>query len=397
MPGNWTNPKVIAAMIVVVLLIGFGTGYLTATYTIQPTSSKQPISIGLVLGLSGRYSYGAQQALSGARMAIQEINDGGGVLGRPLELIAEDDRGVVADTVSGANKLIDVNGVHYLLSTGASGGTLAIMPIALEKKVVLLNFMTSSPAITNQSGIGGNPWTFTLCPDEFAYARAFASLVNTSEIPANSFSFLAYDMAWGRDACAAYVQYIEAAGGTITSTNFYDPASTEFTTILTKIKAENPGGIITMTTTESLLIILKQANELGITLPVYNRAVGLGPALIASGGNLTEGLYGMDPWYAVVNTTANTEFLQKFKLFSGTVPEQYWPWSAYETIHALGEAIQKAGSDDAEAVRTALTTIDMPSATGGSIKFDEHNAAHNYVFIAKIRNQQVTIVTQGPG
>lgn len=387
----------LVALVIAFFLIGTGSGYLFYPYFNPPTVEKEPIKIGVVVGLTGYYALEGAQGLMGFRMAVDEINDAGGVLGRPLELVVEDDRRVVAESIAATKKLIDIDGVHYILSGFYSGGTLAIMPVVKEKEVVLFNVASTSPHITEESGVGGNPWVFTTCPDEAKYAEAFAKVIGTEEVPIKSFAFLGPEGTYGRDSCEAFKKCLPEHGGTLTSDNFYSWTTPDFITILTKIKAEDPEGIIAIASASHLLGILKQAHELGMNQPIISRPAGLGPEFIEEAGGLAEGVLGLDPWYDIIDTAENREFLEKFKRYAGAVPINYGPWSAYEAVHVLALAIEEAGVDDADAVRIELGTIDYPSATGGSIKFDEYNSAHNYVFVGKVENGKVVILTKAPG
>src|SRR6185312_7132987 len=138
---------------------------------------KDPVRIGFSTVMSGPVALIGQESKEGAQLRVDEINQAGGVLGRPLKLYFADHACDPAQGVPADSSLISNDNVSAIIGTGCSSVTLATMPIIQRGKVVQLEYLATTPKITSQAGTGGNPWEFRLNIDDAIMVRTLSGYV----------------------------------------------------------------------------------------------------------------------------------------------------------------------------------------------------------------------------
>ncbi|MEQ8827415.1 MAG: ABC transporter substrate-binding protein, partial [Parvibaculum sp.] len=129
--------------------------------------AADPIRVGVSSPYSGPAAGPAEREKWGIDLAVKEINEKGGLLGRPVEIVPADNRCNPSEAANAANKLVS-EGVVAILGAHCSSATLASMPIIEKAGIPILTGVSSSPKITELSGVGGNKWTFRLNPSDSA-------------------------------------------------------------------------------------------------------------------------------------------------------------------------------------------------------------------------------------
>ncbi len=368
------------------------TQQVTVTVTATaPTTPATPVKIGLTAPLTGAGAFYGQQALWGAQMAVDEINARGGVLGRPLMLIAEDNRGAPAEAVSAVEKLINVDQVSVIVGTFFSSPTLAVMPIVEKAGVPLLDPVASSPLIYAQTGAQGNKWVFKPNPSDTLMVRALAK--HMFDVRGyKSISLLAEDTDFGRGIVNTLEAEAAKYGARVLSKDFVEAGARDFTAVLTKIKGLNPDALgLGLTGTAQIETLIKQSKELGLKIPFSGRYDIFAPELkpYREAGD-TEGFNTVTPYSPLFEGGRNQDFVKAFKARTGQDP--HWNgFLAYEGIYIVAKAIEKAGSSDRAAIRYAAEGLEYESVTGIKLKFDENNHMFPYAYIIEIRDKQFTI------
>lgn len=353
-----------------------------------------PIKIGTFTPLSGHAAYYGEHIVIGAKLAIDEVNEKGGILGRKVEFIAEDDKNVPAEAVSAAEKLITKDQVVALSASMGSSPVLAVMPKVNDAKVPMFVQTATSVLITQQSGVGGNPWTFKCNPNDPMMLTALAKFI-VEKRGVKSICFIGEDTDFGRGIVKGLKEWMGPNGVKILSEDYVKAGETEFTPLLTKIKGLKPDvlglGVVGPTQIQSLV---KQMLELAMKIPLTGRYDITAKQIadyIASGA--MEGSTCVEPYSHLYEGGRNPQFIQMVKTKLGRDTGIYWwgvYWS-YEATRVMLEAIKRAGSTDRAAIRDAAKKIEMELITGVKVKFDDYNQWHPLAFITGIKDGKIAL------
>src|SRR5262249_37479795 len=193
--------------------------------------AQEPIKIGVTQPLTGAFAASGNYVTEGAKIAEAAINAGGGVLGRKIQLVIEDNKSNPTEAVSTAEKLIAKDKVPVMMGAWSSTLTLAVMPKLMEYKVPMLVETSSSGKITTS----GNPYIFRISPTSEMEAKAFTGYVKTLGI--KKADFLATNNDFGLGASKEFSEMLKANGVQVGVIETMDPKATDFSAQLAKIKA----------------------------------------------------------------------------------------------------------------------------------------------------------------
>ena len=349
-----------------------------------------PIRLGLSTALSGPAAYTGQQDRWGAEMAIKEINAAGGVLGRKLELAVQDNACNPAQAAQSAQRLI-AEQVTALMGGLCSTATLAIMPIAKRERVPFLVPISSAGSITDQSGVGGNEWTFRTAQPDPGLARALANYL-VKDGKTRTFAIVAEDSDYGRGGAAAFTSAVQAVGLSVTSTDYSPLGTPDFTSLLTRLRGQRPDGIALYIQGADTANFMRQFAASGLKARITGR-VQLGDfpeGLVAAGA--VDGLVVAIPYDPRAETEANQRFVKQFADTFKAQPMQH-SFNSYEGTRIVADAIARAGSTDPEALRKAMTTVRYRSALDAELTFDDHHQAYNNAVILGVVDRKVVVVS----
>jgi branched-chain amino acid transport system substrate-binding protein len=369
------------AIALVLVLVACGSPGGGSGTTEEGAPSGEPVVLGVPLPVGGAVVEVGRRALQGAEFAVEDINASGGVMGRPLEINVQDDKCDPGEGANAIQNLIANPSVSALVGVSCSSVALAVMPI-IDGKIALVLTGASSPAITEAAGVGGNEWVFRVNPSDADMAEALMDVMVNDHNKTRAV-IIAQNDDFGRAAADAFQQFAEAAGGEILDKQFYPVGGPyEFSSIVTRFRVLEPDAVIFAGTVEGGIPLVDELRLQGLDISVYTRGLPLVPSTFEALGDKADGIHGVDPHYPQVDTAANRAFVDRFtERFDE--PPHFQAFSQYEAIYLLKSAIEAAGSTDRSAVRDAVEGQSYESATGGTVAFDDHNQAHNRVFIAK--------------
>ena len=341
------------------LAVALGTTLLATGAAAQGT-----IKIGVTQPLTGAFAASGNYVAQGAKIAEEEINKAGGVLGKKIELVVEDNKSNPTEAVATAEKLINSDKVPVMMGAWSSTLTLAVMPKIEEYKVPLLVETSSSGKITTS----GNPYIFRISPTSEMEARAFTPLVKKLGI--KKADFLATNNDFGLGASKAFSEMAQHAGVKIGVVETMDPKATDFSAQLAKIKASGGDTLFVTTAVEQITLILKQANDLQLKTRIITTGGSNSPdQLIQQAGAAANGsmhLVFFTPWFP--EAVKNPEIAKKFvalwnekKYNVGGLTEGFRGWDG---IHTIVAAIKAAGSTDRAAITKALWNVKVKGING---------------------------------
>jgi len=333
-PGR--KSALVLLMVLVLLLVGFSSW--------AAAQSKEPIRIGILLPKSGTYTVQGNNGHNGAILAVEDF--GGSLLGRPIELIWEDESNP-QQSVQRMRKMIEVDKVVAIDGVISSGDALAMMPVALQNKVL---FMASGPNATEITGKDCNRYTFRVdLPSHVTVRTIFPSL---SENGKNKrWYFLSASYAWGIDSFNQMRDYLKLKdpSATIVGQDQAPLGTNDFSSFLLKLRGSNPQvGFITFGGSD-LTSFLKQFQQIGmkgkvvISSPIVNDS-----DLWAAGPQAATGIYPkLWNYSGPYNTPKSQAFAKKYIAKFGEPPEVEG-WQDWFGTTAILTAIQKTGSTDSK-------------------------------------------------
>ncbi|MGH6899099.1 MAG: ABC transporter substrate-binding protein [Geminicoccaceae bacterium] len=322
------------------------------------------IKIGVNQPLTGAVAASGNYVANGARIAADEINAQGGLLGQQVELIIEDNKSNPTEAVAVAEKLIVRDEVPVMMGAWSSTFTLAVMPKLMEYGVPMLVETSSSEKITTE----GNPWVFRISPTSEMEARAFSEQVDQFDI--EKADFLVVNNDWGLGAAERFSAMLEEQGIGVGAVETMDPAAQDMSAQLSKIKASDADTLFVTTGVEQLTLVLKQANALGLEDQIITTGGSQAPdQLIEQAGSAANGSYHLvffTPWFpeAAENPEVAENFVAEWEERGYNFAGLTEGFRGYDGIMTIAAAIEAAGEAEPEAIREALWTVEVEGVNG---------------------------------
>jgi len=351
--------------------------------------AQEPIVIGDSLPITGNLAFFGQHSRWGTELAVAEANASGGILGRPIKIDYQDNQCNPAVGVSSVSQMLSDKKHVAVLDGVCSSVILAIMPIVQRAGVPLVVANGSATAIAEASGIDGNQWTFKVNPSDASLATALVGYLQNAG-KADGIVLIGEDTDYGRAGTQAFEQALAPLHLKLLSSDYYQQGTADFTTVLTKIRRENPGSLAVYSVGADFQNLIRQYFGMGLTIPLTGRLLTdqIPPEIMASGK--LDGSTAVQPYAAEVDLPANKAFIAAFQKMHHTAPNLL-SFEAYETTRVLLDAITRSGSAQPAAIRDALKTTKFPSILGADITFDDHNLAHNNAVILIIKGGKVVV------
>ena len=354
--------------------------YLVSLALVATTASAMaadPIKIGVPVGLSGANSVVAPSVVQSAELAVEEINAKGGVLGRPLALDVADDASGAAGAQKAFDSLVFQKKVNVLISMETSAARNAGLPIVARGK---------TPYIYTSfyEGKSCSPYLYV---NAWVPEQQVPPIVDyfTKEKKAKSYFLIGSDYAFGRGMLAFTKAYVEKTGGKVVGEEYLPMDGSDWTSIISKLKASGADAIITSTAGGAPNVTLtKQLRAAGVSLPYGNLAVDEGTA--KSMGGDADGIYLSASYVTGIDTPANKAFLaamtKKFGADLKTPNDLSVP--EYEAVYAYKAAVEKAGGTDEQKVLAALPEVSVDGPRG-TIRMDKQHHAPLTMYLGQVQ------------
>jgi len=225
-------------------------GFLASLATASAGLAAEPVRIGVTTILSGPIADRGQSEQYGVELALQAINEAGGVLGRPVEAFYGDNAADVATGVAATKRLIEEQHVPVLLGALATPVTHAIMPIVAEAKVPLVIDISAGQDFVDASGVGGNDYVFKTIPSDLDIAKAMMGWLKGQGV--QSVAILADDNDFNRANAASMEKAASAAGINILANEIVAKGVTDLAPALARLKELKPDRLVTVLSTSSV-------------------------------------------------------------------------------------------------------------------------------------------------
>lgn len=324
--------------------------------------SKEPIKIGSICDFAGPCYMYCETGLNGLRIAIEEINAKGGILGRKVDLIVRDTEMKVDVAVRELKDLILREKVDFLIGPCSSGTGLAMQVVHTEYKVLRISAIANTEAMTVDKF---SPYFVQVVPNTYMEATANTRYLHKKVPTAKKFCTIAPDYEFGRREEAAFAEEIKrlVPDAEILYQAWPKPGEKDFTAFITAIMAKKPDAVHSSLFGGDLVAFTKQAAPYGFFNIPFIALYDL-PVLMALGPDAPEGTFGfgrgcffMDP------NPKMMAFVDKFKKARGTYPDA-WAVQNYDAMYLLKAAIEKAKTTETEAVIKAIEGIPFEGLRG---------------------------------
>lgn len=305
-------------------------------------AQANPIRIGHLTPLTGFLGALGEYAVQGIKMAAEEINAAGGLLGRPIDVISEDS--VNPQTASSkAQRMIEQNKVAVLMGEINSASALTISQVAARNKTLFMSIGARSDALR---GKDCNRYTFHVdIPVTVMVNAAGEALLREGLVKGKKIYALTSDYLFGHDLSRQAKRFFTANGGTVIGDELVPTDLTDFSPQLLKIRQARPDLIATNLGGNQVTNFVKQYAEFGLQFPVAGFNLNTADAWAAGEGNLG----GIWPtvWHHELKTPGSLAFVQKFTQKYGRIPENH-AWIEYVSLMMLAQAIRETKSVDTD-------------------------------------------------
>jgi branched-chain amino acid transport system substrate-binding protein len=340
-------------------------------------TNTNEIVIGEFASLTGATATFGQSSHAGTKLAIDEVNAAGGVLGKKIRLVTEDDQSKPGEAATVVRKLISRDKAIAILGEVASSRSLEAAPICQQNKIPMI-----SPASTNPKVTELGDYIFRVC-----FIDPFQGTVLAKFALAKGWKRAAILTDVKQDYSVGLTQYFKEYftqhGGTIVAEQNYSTDDTDFNAQLTGIKAANPDCILASGYYTEAGLIAKQARQLGLNAPLLGGDGWDSPSLVKVGGAAMEGNFFSNHYSAEDKSEVVQAFLKKFKN-----PEEADAMAAlgYDSAMILIDAIKRAGTTDGPALRDAIAATKDFQGVTGKITLDEKRNANKPAVILTIKD-----------
>jgi len=361
------------------LLIG---GLLALAYLAPgPARAADSIKIGLVTELTGMAYLLAKDNGEGAKIAIDEINRAGGVLGRPFELLVRDSALKTDLGIAAARELVLDQKVNFLFGSISSAVRLAISDVAKQYKVPMVDSVGGSRRLVEDRG---HDYFFELSLT--TRTEAYGQAVGVSKLKGKKIITIAPDYEWGRLEHEGFLQPLKKLRPDIEVVGEFWPklGEKDFTPYITAMLTKNPDMIWSALWGGDFIAFVKQAKAYGVFEKVTFIGTGEPSALQALGLDAPEGIYAFDraPVYAI-DTPAMKAFVNAYQSTNGRLPTA-WVVFGYEAVQLVKYGLEKAGTDKPEAWIRAVKGATVPLLRGPITFREFDNVSNSPVYFGRL-------------
>jgi len=345
------------------------------------SQAASPIKIGIVTDLSGMAYLLAKDNADGAKIAIEEINKAGGVLGRPLELLVRDSALKTDLGISAARELVLDQKVNFLFGPISSAVRLAVSDVAKQYRVPMIDSIGGSRRLVEDRG---HDYFFELSLT--TRTEAYGQAVGVSKLRGKKLVTIGPDYEWGRLEHEGFVQPLKKLQPDIEVLAEFWPklGEKDFTPYITAMLAKNPDIIWSALWGGDFIGFVKQAKGYGIFERFTFVGTGEPSALQALGADAPEGIYAWDraPAYAI-DTPAMKAFVNAYQAKTGRIPTA-WVIFGYEAVQLVKYGIEKAGTEKPEAWVRAVKGATVPLLRGPITFREFDNVSNSPVYFGRL-------------
>ncbi|MFX0212350.1 MAG: ABC transporter substrate-binding protein [Candidatus Hodarchaeota archaeon] len=346
--------KITGGIVIIVIII------IILVFSGQRQQEEGPIKIGVIGPLTGDVSEYGQNVKNTLNIALEEINEQGGIREKKLQLIYEDSACEPAKGVTAIQKLINIDGVSFVIDIACSSVVLAEAPIAEDNKVLLMSVTASNYKIKD-----AGDYIFRVYPSDAFQGKELAKLINSSNHKSVAIVYINNDYGFGLKK--VFQEEFKSLGGEIVAVESHEAGITDFRSLLAKIKTVNPEAIFLAEHPKEGSLLLKQIKELEIEASIYGSDAMKDQTVLQGAGSAAENLIML--FSVLPKDTVYEQFNSLYKAKYGKDVESYAEYG-YDALKVLAYVMDKTGLDPTK-IKNELYKIKDFEGITGLISFDE--------------------------
>jgi branched-chain amino acid transport system substrate-binding protein len=355
----------------------------------QVQAQGAPIKIGVVTPLTGTYAGIGQQVKWGLDLAARQINGGGGIAGRQIELIYEDEEANPAVAVQKAEKLFQVSKVDFLTGTVNSGATLAVGQVAERNSRLIATTVSFADSITADKC---SPNVFRVNARAGMQSAALADWMAATKPNASVF-YLGPDYEMGRSTVAAFKSAAEAKGAKSVGEVFAPLDNKDYSPFFGQIRSARPAVVYTSVAGNDTVRLFTQLAEFGLNRSV--QVVGASGTVTSQNmpaiGKAADGFVTGVGYATGIDTPENKKFVADFQAANNAAPDLYGA-DSYGVLFFYKAAVEKAKSTDTDKVREAMRGLQWNTPQGlKTMRAGDHQAVQE-MYAMRVNNGKFEIV-----
>ena len=348
--------------------------------------AQSPIRIGASLSLTGTYAKLGKNQHEGYQLCQKDLNAKGGLLGRKVEFVVYDDQSLPPTGVRLYEKLISEDKVDAVMGPYSSPITEAVANVTEKYKKVMVSPLAATTSIFKKH----RKYIFMVISPAEVYLEGLVDMAAKRGL--KTVAVVNEDTLFSKAAAAGAADLAKKRGMQVVFTEAYPKGNTDFSALLTKIKAVNPDVIAAATYFDDAVALTRQMKELHVNPKMYGVTVGgdLPEFYDTLKGN-AEYIYGATQWEPVLNYPGNKEWFESYKAEFKHEPS-YHSAAGYAGCLIYAEAVKRAGSIEADKVREQLLKLEMRTMFGDyKVDQDGYQLAHKMVTFQWQKEKKVVV------
>jgi branched-chain amino acid transport system substrate-binding protein len=346
----------------------------------QTTEMTGDIPVGVYAATTGDQAAFGNATVMGVKLAAEEINDAGGVLGRKIRLVLEDDGGRPDQAANVVSKLITSDNVLAVIGENSSSNSIAAAPICQAAKIPMISPSSTNPKVTELGD-----YIFRVCFIDPNQGKALATFAKNSLKLDTAAILIDKKNDYSVGLAQFFRENFEKLGGKIVAEQSYGGGDTDFRPQLTAIKSASPKMLFVPGFYTEVGQIAIQTRDLGINVPLVGGDGWDSPTLIEIGGKAMDGTYFSDHYFVGDPRPLVQDFVKKINARHGKNPEANAALG-YDALQILARAIRETGSLDRQKIRDAIASVKDYQGVSGTITMGPDRNPIKPVAMIKIQN-----------
>ena len=353
---------------------------------VVPATAQGPIRIGASLSLTGTYAKLGKNQHEGYQLCEKDVNAKGGLLGRRVQFVVYDDQSMPATAVRLYEKLITEDKVDAIMGPYSSPVTEAAVNVTEKYKKVMVAPLAATTSIFKK----GRKYIFMVISPAEVYLEGLLDMAAKRGL--KTVAVVNEDTLFSKAAAAGAVEVAKKKGLQVVFAEAYPKGNTDFSALLTKVKAANPDVLAAATYFDDAVALTRQMKELNVNPKMFGVTVGGDlPEFYDTLKQNAEYIYGATQWEHTLPYPGNHEYFEAYKKDFGHEPS-YHSTAGYAGCLIYAEAVKRANSLDADKVREQLLKLEMRTPFGDyKVEADGFQVAHKMVTFQWQKEKKVTV------
>lgn len=354
----------------------------------SPSSSKDSdtIKVGINYELSGGVASYGQSSVDGIELAIEEINNAGGINGKLIEPVKYDNKSKEDEAMTLTTRLMTQDKVLVVMGPATSGAFKATIPVANQNKIPVASGSATADDVTVDANGSVREFAFRICYNDSYQGTAMANYALNNLGKKKAVIIMDSSSDYGKGLAENFYKTFEAGGGTIVAQEAYVKGDTDFNAIITKIKGQDFDVIYIPGYYEEAGLIIKQTRDQGIDVPILGADGFDSPELVELAGEAAlSDVYFSNHYSSLDEDPTVQDFIESFKKKYNKEPDAFNALG-YDLARFVIDGISRAEKLDGESVKNALAATTDFSGVTGSFSVDENHNPVKAIIVIELQN-----------